>query len=42
MNIDANDLEERMNCAIDSFISIYKKGNEWNKKYLKKNTISLN
>ena len=28
MNIDANDLEERMNCAIDSFISIYKKGNE--------------
>ena len=26
MDIDANDLEDRMDCAINSFISIYKKG----------------
>ena len=26
MNIDANDLEDRMDCVINSFISIYKKG----------------
>ena len=26
MNLDANDLEERMDCVLNSFISIYKKG----------------
>ena len=28
MNIDAKDIDERMDCAINSFISIYKKGKE--------------
>ncbi len=27
MNLDANDLEDRMDCAVNSFVSIYKKGN---------------
>ena len=26
MNIDANDLEDRMDCVINSFTSIYKQG----------------